>query len=57
MIELRPRDMNTWMQVQEMGQNPRIRCSLPLQKRLNVLIACLNSRWRTPEQYAVSFLN
>ncbi|XP_044735274.1 protein cramped-like isoform X2 [Chrysoperla carnea] len=49
-VELKPRDMESWMYVQSMSQNPRVHCTIPLQKRLNALLSCLDSRWRTHEQ-------
>lgn len=48
-VELRPKDMTSFLRVQSMAQNPRIRTTLPLQKRLNNLIICVNNRWKTVE--------
>lgn len=48
-VELRPKDMTSFLKVQSMAQNPRIRTTLPLQKRLNNLITCVNNRWKTVE--------
>ncbi|KAJ8942359.1 hypothetical protein NQ318_000339 [Aromia moschata] len=46
-VELRPKDMTSFLKVQSIAQNPRIRTTLPLQKRLSSLIACVNKRWKT----------
>ncbi|XP_018573736.1 protein cramped [Anoplophora glabripennis] len=48
-VELRPKDMTSFLKVQIMAQNPRIRTILPLQKRLSNLITCVNNRWKTVE--------
>ncbi|KRT82498.1 hypothetical protein AMK59_3249 [Oryctes borbonicus] len=39
--------MNTWMYVQNLAQNPRVRTVLPLQKRLSSLLMCMTDRWKT----------
>ncbi|CAG9820062.1 unnamed protein product [Phaedon cochleariae] len=46
-IELRPKDMNSFLRVQSTAQNPRLRTSMPLQKRLSSLIECLNKKWKS----------
>ncbi|KAJ8911082.1 hypothetical protein NQ315_000542 [Exocentrus adspersus] len=46
-VELRPKDMTSFLKVQSMAQNPRVQTTLPLQKRLSSLIECLNKRWQT----------
>lgn len=48
-VELRPKDMISYLKVQLMAQNPRIKTTLPLQKRLSALIACVNKRWKSVE--------
>ncbi|CAG9761973.1 unnamed protein product [Ceutorhynchus assimilis] len=48
-VELRPKDMTSYVKVQCLAQNPRVRTTLPIQKRLNALIQCLNKRWKTVE--------
>lgn len=55
-VELVPRDMSTWIRVQEMSQNPRVKTAVPLLKRLTALIEFVNLRWRTLQASAVSFL-
>ncbi|KAJ8981313.1 hypothetical protein NQ317_015446 [Molorchus minor] len=46
-VELRPKDMTSFLRVQSMAQNPRLRTILPLQKRLSSLISCVSNRWKT----------
>ncbi|KAK9752240.1 hypothetical protein QE152_g4340 [Popillia japonica] len=46
-VQLVPKDMSTWMYVQNMSQNPRVRTVLPLQKRLSSLLTCMSDRWKT----------
>ncbi|XP_017783762.1 PREDICTED: protein cramped [Nicrophorus vespilloides] len=50
-IELKPKDMHTWMKVQEMSQNPRVKTIMPLQKRLGTIFTHLTERWKTQEVY------
>lgn len=47
LVELRPKNMESWLKVQFMAQNPRVRVSLPLQKRVSALLNCMNTRWKT----------
>ncbi|KAF5300007.1 hypothetical protein FQR65_LT09263 [Abscondita terminalis] len=51
-VELVAKDMNSWLRVQGMSQNPRIKASLPLQKRLVTLIKFLMCKWRSTEAIA-----
>lgn len=46
-VELRPKDMESYLHVQCLAQNPRVKTTLPIQKRLIALIQCLNKRWKT----------
>ncbi|XP_050298076.1 protein cramped-like isoform X2 [Anthonomus grandis grandis] len=46
-VELRPKDMDSFVKIQCMAQNPRLKTTLPIQKRLTSLIQCLNKRWKT----------
>lgn len=55
-VELQAKDMNSWMHVQELAQNPRVKTALPLQKRLSSLIQYLNERWKSQNALIVSFL-
>lgn len=48
-VELQPKDMLTFLKVQSMAQNPRLRATLPLQKRLSCLIDYLSNKWKTVE--------
>lgn len=43
-VELRPKDMTSYIKVQCLAQNPRLRTTLPIQKRLSSLIECLRRR-------------
>ncbi|KAL1509346.1 hypothetical protein ABEB36_004101 [Hypothenemus hampei] len=47
MIDLRPKDMSSYVKIQCLAQNPRLRTMLPIQKRLSALIQCLNKRWKS----------
>ncbi|GLV35215.1 cramped [Carabus blaptoides fortunei] len=47
LVELWPKNMETWFNVQFMAQNPRVKFLLPLQRRLSALLICLNERWKT----------
>ncbi|XP_028128511.2 uncharacterized protein LOC114324835 [Diabrotica virgifera virgifera] len=46
-VELRPKDMASFLKVQSMAQNPRLKTYMPLQKRLSNLIECLSKKWKT----------
>lgn len=48
-VELRPSDNDSWYTVQSLAQNPRIKTSLPLQKRLISLIKTLQQKWKSRE--------
>jgi len=43
-VELRPKDMTSFLTVQCLAQNPRLKTTLPIQKRLSSLIQCLSKR-------------
>ncbi|XP_008192098.1 protein cramped isoform X2 [Tribolium castaneum] len=49
LVELRPKNMASFLRVQSVAQNPRIKVALSLQKRLSSLITCINTRWKTSE--------
>ncbi|KAF5283703.1 hypothetical protein FQA39_LY17251 [Lamprigera yunnana] len=51
-VELIAKDMNAWLHVQGMSQNPRIKALLPLQKRLDNLMRFLISKWKSAELVA-----
>lgn len=53
-VELRPIDNDSWYYVQSLAQNPRVKTSLPLQKRLISLIKTLQVKWRSRESKLVS---
>ncbi|CAH0560200.1 unnamed protein product [Brassicogethes aeneus] len=46
-VELKPKDMSSFLRVQVAAQNPRLKAVLPLQKRLSSIISCMNKRWKT----------
>ncbi|XP_023015642.2 cramped chromatin regulator [Leptinotarsa decemlineata] len=46
-VELRPKDMTSFFKVQSTAQNPRLKTSLLLQKRLGILIECLEKKWKS----------
>ncbi|KAG8222699.1 hypothetical protein J437_LFUL002756 [Ladona fulva] len=49
-VELRPKDNTAWNRVHAAAQNPRVRTTLLLQRRLSSLISFLQQRWRLPQQ-------
>ncbi|XP_044254486.1 protein cramped isoform X2 [Tribolium madens] len=49
LVELRPKNMVSFLKVQSIAQNPRIKVALSLQKRLSSLITCINTRWKSSE--------
>lgn len=53
-VELKPADSDSWYYVQSLAQNPRVKTSLPLQKRLISLIKTLQMKWRSRESKLVS---
>ncbi|CAG9860969.1 unnamed protein product [Phyllotreta striolata] len=48
-VELRPKDMTSFLRVQSTAQNPRLQTYMPLQKRLSSLIECLSKKWQSVE--------
>lgn len=54
-VELRPKNMESWLKVQFLAQNPRVKLSLPLQKRVSALLTCMSERWKSNIARAVSF--
>ena len=46
-IELKPRETSDWCRIQKMAQNPHIRVSMGVQRRLSSLIKCLEKKWRS----------
>ncbi|KAK5644228.1 hypothetical protein RI129_008073 [Pyrocoelia pectoralis] len=51
-VELVAKDMNAWLRIQGISQNPRIKASLPLQKRLSTLMKFLTCKWKTADYIA-----
>lgn len=56
-VELRPSDTESWYTVQSLAQNPRVKTSLPLQKRLISLIKTLQLKWKSRDGKMVRNLN
>lgn len=50
-IELRPKDIASYMKVQSLAQNPRLKTTLPIQKRLGSLLQCLSKRWKSVDAH------
>lgn len=48
-VELKPSDDESWYIVQSLAQNPRVKVSLPLQKRMLSLIKTLQQKWKSRE--------
>ena len=48
-LDLRPRDTCDWCKVQKMAQNPHLRVTMRLQRKLSTLIKCLNKKWKPTE--------
>lgn len=61
-VFIRPSNLESWTQVQKLSQNPRIKVSLPLQKRIISLLQTLEQKWRSnnmrlQEKYVQKILN
>lgn len=54
-VEMKPADNESWYTVQSLAQNPRVKTSLPLQKRLISLIKTLQQKWKSREAKMVSY--
>jgi hypothetical protein len=48
-ISLRPRHTADWVRVQKFAQNPHLRLTVGLQRRVVSLLRCLTAKWRPPE--------
>jgi hypothetical protein len=46
-VYIRPSNLESWTFVQKISQNPRIKVSLTLQKRISSLISTLEQKWRS----------
>lgn len=55
-VEMKPADNESWYTVQSLAQNPRVKTSLPLQKRLISLIKTLQQKWKSREAKMVNFI-
>jgi hypothetical protein len=49
-IDLRPRETRDWYRVQKLAQNPHIKVSLLLQRKVSSLINCLLKKWKSREE-------
>lgn len=56
-VELKPSDNESWYTVQSLAQNPRVKVSLPLQKRLLSLMKTLQLKWKSREARMVRIQN
>ena len=45
-IELRPHTTSDWSRVQRVAQNPHVRLTLGVQRKLSSVIKCLEKKWR-----------
>lgn len=48
-VIVRPSNQESWSYVQRLAQNPRIKVSLPLQKRISCLLQTLEQKWRSQD--------
>ena len=48
-ISLRPRHTADWIRVQKIAQNPHVRLTVGLQRRVVSLLRCLTAKWQQPE--------
>lgn len=60
-VIVRPSNQESWAYVQRLAQNPRIKVSLPLQKRISCLLQTLEQKWRSQdvrlnEKYVVKII-
>ena len=47
MLELRPHSTSDWCRVQRVAQNPHVRITLGVQRKLSSVIKCLEKKWRS----------
>ena len=55
-IDLKPHDTRDWYRVQKLAQNPHIKVSLLLQRKISSVIHCLMKKWRSREEKLVESL-
>uniref|UniRef100_A0A1B0DM91 SANT domain-containing protein n=1 Tax=Phlebotomus papatasi TaxID=29031 RepID=A0A1B0DM91_PHLPP len=48
-VSLVPANMESWGRVQSIAQNPRVRASVPLQKRVLSVLKLMQNKWRSQE--------
>ncbi|CAH1778154.1 unnamed protein product [Owenia fusiformis] len=49
-IEFKPKNNESWVRVQTLAQNPRLRMKVKLDKRAGNVLEFLKKKWRTPEE-------
>jgi hypothetical protein len=54
-LELRPRTNDSWAYVQSLAQNPRVKMTLRLDRRLSNVIEYLEKKWKPHRFKIVSF--
>lgn len=56
-INLVPATIESWGRVQGLAQNPRVKTSLPLYKRVSCLLKFLQNKWRSQDMRLVSLIS
>uniref|UniRef100_A0A182QC80 SANT domain-containing protein n=1 Tax=Anopheles farauti TaxID=69004 RepID=A0A182QC80_9DIPT len=56
-VLLKPSTMEAWGRVQSLAQNPRVRITVPIQKRLSVLMQFFQQKWRAQDVRLVERLD
>lgn len=54
-LELHPRNNESWMYVQSMAQNPRLRMNVNPDRKLSSIIDFLHNKWKPHRVRVVSF--
>jgi len=55
-IDLKPLDTKDWCRTHKLAQNPHIKVSLGLQRKVSSLINCLSNKWKSRETKAFELL-
>lgn len=53
-INVKPANLITWGRVQNLAQNPRVKMTLPIQRRVSCLIKTLQNKWKNSDLRLVS---
>uniref|UniRef100_A0A182N409 SANT domain-containing protein n=1 Tax=Anopheles dirus TaxID=7168 RepID=A0A182N409_9DIPT len=56
-VLLKPSTMEAWGRVQSLAQNPRVRITVPIQKRLSALMQLFQQKWRAQDVRLVERLD